>query len=177
MASAPRGIMIARRPRPSPYAPALEAPRRVVLRTSLCNCAVPRHPISQPRHWRARGWAIDTRRPAELHTHGLPVQRLGDSRRGCQWWSCRFTAHPGRPIFGASGRWRSRSGCRRRWGRGAGGSGGGGGRGGSGNPIDQGAPLGGYTVTLDIGGAKHTQKGRIVKTQGWTIGPVPQVIR
>jgi hypothetical protein len=65
-------------------------------------------------------------------------------------------------------------------GRGAGsggGGGGGGGRGGSGNPIDQWAPLGEYTVTLDIGGAKFAQKARIVKTQGWTIGPVPQVIR
>jgi hypothetical protein len=68
-------IMIARRP-------ALETPRRGVLRKSLCICAAPKHPIAQPRHWQARVWAIDTRRPAEMHTHGMPVQRLGNSAAG-----------------------------------------------------------------------------------------------
>lgn len=47
----------------------------------------------------------------------------------------------------------------------------------SNNPIDQLAPLGEYTVTLEIAGRKLTQKARITQTQGWTIGPVPQVIR
>jgi photosystem II stability/assembly factor-like uncharacterized protein len=45
------------------------------------------------------------------------------------------------------------------------------------NPLDQWAPLGEYTVTLDVGGQKLTQKGLIVKMQGWSIGAVPQVIR
>jgi hypothetical protein len=39
------------------------------------------------------------------------------------------------------------------------------------------APLGEYTVTLDIDGKQLTQKARIAKTQGWSIGAVPQIIR
>ena len=46
-----------------------------------------------------------------------------------------------------------------------------------GNILDQWAPLGEYTVTLEIDGKKFTQKARITKTQGWSIGPVPQIIR
>jgi photosystem II stability/assembly factor-like uncharacterized protein len=54
---------------------------------------------------------------------------------------------------------------------------GGGGRGSAGTGLDQLAPLGEYTVTLDVAGQKLTQKAQITKTQGWTIGPVPQTIR
>ncbi len=62
-------------------------------------------------------------------------------------------------------------------GRGRGGAiGAGGGRGG-GTVLEQLAPLGEYTVTLDVDGKKFTQKARITKTVGWTLGPVPQVIR
>lgn len=43
--------------------------------------------------------------------------------------------------------------------------------------LDQLMPLGDYTVTLTIGGHTQTTKGSIVKTQGWSIGPSPQVIR
>ena len=46
------------------------------------------------------------------------------------------------------------------------------------NPIDQWLPLGEYTVTLEVGTAKLTQKARIAKTQGWSLGPpAPQIIR
>ncbi|HET8668837.1 MAG TPA: hypothetical protein VFM10_12710, partial [Terriglobales bacterium] len=49
---------------------------------------------------------------------------------------------------------------------------------GMGNPIDQLLPLGGYTVTLEVGAYKAVQKARIAKTQGWTLGPpAPQIIR
>jgi hypothetical protein len=53
--------------------------------------------------------------------------------------------------------------------------GGGATRGGAG--IEQLAPLGNYTVTLDIGGKKLTQKATIAHTQGWPTGAVPQIIR
>ena len=33
------------------------------------------------------------------------------------------------------------------------------------------------TVTLEANGRKLTQKAQIVKTQGWSLGPNPQVIR
>jgi hypothetical protein len=70
----------------------------------------------------------------------------------------------------------------------AGGSGGGGGRAqpcvtgrsggpGVGDPIDQFVPLGDYTVTVEVNGRKLTQNAKIVKTQGWSLGPSPQVIR
>jgi photosystem II stability/assembly factor-like uncharacterized protein len=72
--------------------------------------------------------------------------------------------------------WSTRSQGGRRGGpAGAGGAGGGGRAGG--NVLDQLAPLGEYVVALNIGGATYTQKASIVKTQGWTIGPVPQIIR
>jgi len=62
-----------------------------------------------------------------------------------------------------------------------GGAGGGGARGGGatrgGAGIEQLAPLGEYTVTLELGGKTLTQKGRIAKTQGWPTGAVPQIIR
>jgi hypothetical protein len=47
----------------------------------------------------------------------------------------------------------------------------------SANPIDQWAPLGDYTVTLSVGGTTLTQQARIAKTQGWSIGANPQIIR
>jgi hypothetical protein len=43
--------------------------------------------------------------------------------------------------------------------------------------IEQLAPLGDYTVTLQSGATKLTRKARVVATQGWRIGPVPEVIR
>ena len=43
--------------------------------------------------------------------------------------------------------------------------------------LDQLAPLGEYTITLEIGGKTLTQKARITKTQGWPLGLTPQVIR
>src|SRR5215471_539728 len=51
------------------------------------------------------------------------------------------------------------------------------GRGGRGNPLEQLAPIGEYTVTLDLGSTRLTQKARITKTQGWSLAPSPQVIR
>jgi photosystem II stability/assembly factor-like uncharacterized protein len=48
---------------------------------------------------------------------------------------------------------------------------------GSVNPLDSWMPLGDYTVTLQVGGKTLTQVGRIVKTQGWSIGGAPVVIR
>ena len=45
------------------------------------------------------------------------------------------------------------------------------------NVLDQWAPLGEYTVTLDVGGKTFVQKGRITKTQGWSLGSSPQIIR
>ncbi len=52
----------------------------------------------------------------------------------------------------------------------------GGGRGGGG-PLDRLAPLGEYTVTLDVGGTKRTRSARITGTQGWSLGPFPRRIR
>jgi photosystem II stability/assembly factor-like uncharacterized protein len=45
------------------------------------------------------------------------------------------------------------------------------------NALDQLMPLGDYTVTLSVAGQTVTTKGAIVKTQGWSIGASPQVIR
>ncbi len=46
------------------------------------------------------------------------------------------------------------------------------------NIIDQWAPLGEYTVMLEVGGQKLTQKASIIKMQGWSLGPPsPQIIR
>jgi len=49
--------------------------------------------------------------------------------------------------------------------------------GGGGNILDGWAPLGEYTVTLELGGKKFTQSARITKMQGWSLGPVPQIIK
>jgi photosystem II stability/assembly factor-like uncharacterized protein len=38
-------------------------------------------------------------------------------------------------------------------------------------------PPGEYVVTLDVGGKKLSRKARIIRTQGWSIGPFPQIIR
>jgi photosystem II stability/assembly factor-like uncharacterized protein len=46
-----------------------------------------------------------------------------------------------------------------------------------GSLLDHLMPLGDYTVTLSVGGQTRTTKGTIAKTQGWTVGWVPQVIR
>jgi hypothetical protein len=69
-------------------------------------------------------------------------------------------------------------------GRGGRGGAGGAGEGGSGrqagpgvNVLDQWAPLGEYTVALDVGGKKHTRKAQITKMQGWSIGATPQIIK
>lgn len=48
---------------------------------------------------------------------------------------------------------------------------------GRGNVLDGWAPLGEYTVTLELGEKKITQKARITKMQGWSLGPSPQIIR
>ncbi len=61
----------------------------------------------------------------------------------------------------------------------AGRGGGGGGRGGP-PLVEQLMPLGDYTVTVDFGGAgetKLTGPAKIAKTQGWSIGLTPQIIR
>ena len=60
-------------------------------------------------------------------------------------------------------------------GAGTGRAGGGATRGGAG--LDQLAPLGEYTVTLEVAGKTLTEKARIIKTQGWSLGLTPQVIR
>jgi hypothetical protein len=65
-------------------------------------------------------------------------------------------------------------------GRGAGagpaaGRGGGATRGGA--ALDQLAPLGEYTVSLTVAGKALSTKARIVKTQGWSIGMTPEIIR
>ena len=52
----------------------------------------------------------------------------------------------------------------------------GGGRG-RGNAVEQLAPLGDYTITLDLGGSTLTQRARVTKTQGWSLAPSPQIIR
>jgi hypothetical protein len=59
---------------------------------------------------------------------------------------------------------------------GAGRGGGGGGRGGA-TVIEQLMPLGQYTVTLEVGGAKLSQPAQITKTQGWSTGSATPAIR
>jgi hypothetical protein len=71
--------------------------------------------------------------------------------------------------------WTMRAGGRGAGAGGRAGAGGGATRGGA--ALDQLAPLGEYTVTLDVGGKTFTQKAKIVKTQGWSLGLTPQVIR
>jgi photosystem II stability/assembly factor-like uncharacterized protein len=57
-------------------------------------------------------------------------------------------------------------------------SGAGGGRGfGGGGVLDRLVPPGDYTVTLEIGGEQFNENATITKTQGWSIGPFPKVIR
>jgi photosystem II stability/assembly factor-like uncharacterized protein len=51
------------------------------------------------------------------------------------------------------------------------------GRGAGGNVLEGWAPLGEYTITLELDGKKFTQKGRITKMQGWSIGGTPQIIK
>ena len=43
--------------------------------------------------------------------------------------------------------------------------------------VDQLAPLGDYTVTLEVGGTKQTTSAHVIKTQGWSLAPSPEVIR
>jgi hypothetical protein len=43
--------------------------------------------------------------------------------------------------------------------------------------LDQLMPLGEYVVTLSVAGRTQTARATIAKTQGWSIGPSPQVIR
>ncbi|HYN07303.1 MAG TPA: hypothetical protein VES67_07940 [Vicinamibacterales bacterium] len=59
---------------------------------------------------------------------------------------------------------------------GAAGRGGGRGRGPGYSP-DLWVPLGDYVVTLEVGGQRLIQNARITKTQGWSVGASPQVIR
>ncbi len=47
----------------------------------------------------------------------------------------------------------------------------------SADPLTQWAPPGEYIVTLEVAGKKFTQKARITKTIGWSIGPRPEIIR
>jgi hypothetical protein len=54
---------------------------------------------------------------------------------------------------------------------------GGGGRGRGGFSEEIWVPLGDYVVTIEAGGQKMTQHARIVRTQGWSLGPLPQTIR
>ena len=66
----------------------------------------------------------------------------------------------------------------RQGGRGAGGGGAGAGGARGGNPVDQLVPLGEYTVTLEVGGTKQSQKAQITHTMGWTLTKsTPYVIR
>jgi len=59
---------------------------------------------------------------------------------------------------------------------GPGGGRGGGGRGRGYSP-ELWVPLGEYTVTLELGEQKRSQRASITKTQGWSLGPLPQTIR
>jgi hypothetical protein len=43
--------------------------------------------------------------------------------------------------------------------------------------LSQWIPPGEYVVVLEVGDKKFTQKARVTKTIGWSIGPFPQVIR
>jgi len=43
--------------------------------------------------------------------------------------------------------------------------------------LEQLAPLGDYTVTLQVDGKTLSRTARITATQGWRIGPNPEVIR
>ena len=71
--------------------------------------------------------------------------------------------------------WNMRRGEGRAGGSGRGAGRGGGARGGAG--LDQLAPIGDYTITLTVGTTTLTGTGRVAKTQGWSLGTSPQVIR
>jgi hypothetical protein len=43
--------------------------------------------------------------------------------------------------------------------------------------VDQLAPLGAYTVTLEVGAVRQNAGARIVATQGWSLAGSPEVIR
>jgi hypothetical protein len=43
--------------------------------------------------------------------------------------------------------------------------------------VDLLAPLGDYTVTLEVAGRRLTRPAKIAKTQGWTLGGGPVIIR
>jgi hypothetical protein len=45
------------------------------------------------------------------------------------------------------------------------------------DPLTLWAPPGEYAVTLEVAGKKFSQKARITKTIGWSIGPRPEIIR
>ena len=45
------------------------------------------------------------------------------------------------------------------------------------NGLDGLAPLGEYTVTLELGGVQLTKHARVIATQGWRIGAVPESVR
>jgi hypothetical protein len=47
----------------------------------------------------------------------------------------------------------------------------------SANPIDQWAPLGDYNVTVTVADKTLTQTAKIAKTQGWSMGIRPEIIR
>jgi hypothetical protein len=38
-------------------------------------------------------------------------------------------------------------------------------------------PPGEYMVVLEVGDKKLTQKAKITKTMGWSLGPFPEIIR
>jgi photosystem II stability/assembly factor-like uncharacterized protein len=45
------------------------------------------------------------------------------------------------------------------------------------NPLAQWAPLGEYTISLEIGGQKLSKRAQITKRIGWSIGPMTETIR
>ena len=47
----------------------------------------------------------------------------------------------------------------------------------AGSVLDRLAPLGDYTVRLEVGGETLFRTARVTKTQGWSIGTSPQIIR
>ncbi|HEX4566755.1 MAG TPA: hypothetical protein VH138_08985, partial [Vicinamibacterales bacterium] len=51
------------------------------------------------------------------------------------------------------------------------------GRGGRGNAVTELAPLGEYTVTLEMGSTKLTEKAHVTHTHGWSLAPSPSIIR
>jgi hypothetical protein len=43
--------------------------------------------------------------------------------------------------------------------------------------LSQWVPPGEYMVVLEVGDKKLTQKAKITKTRGWSLGPFPEIIR